>query len=83
MKTKVETGRHSLGMELEQVRFLEFALPDEVFNSVYRSDIGQEYHRLLHTIGCNPNEYSKAERLYRTLLSSILADGNFWSTYIN
>ena len=70
-------------MELEQVRFLEFALPDEVFEYVYQSDIGQEYHALLNTVGCSASEYGRAERNYRSLLSSILADSNFHTAYIN
>lgn len=72
-----------LDMEMEQVRFLEFALPDEVYESVYRSEVGQEYHVMLNTVGCTANEYGKAERNYRTLLNAILSDRNFWSVYIN
>lgn len=80
---KSETDKYSLGMELEQVRFLEYALPDEVFHSVYEGDIAKEYHAMLHMKGCNGNEFGRAERTYRNLLNSILEDGNFWRAYIN
>ena len=73
----------AIGMELEQVRFLEFALPDEVFNSVYESDIAKEYHAMLRMKGCSGKDFGKAERTYRNFLNSILTDRNFWSAYIN
>jgi hypothetical protein len=78
-----ELSNSNLEMELEQVRFLEFALPDEVYYSIYGSEIVQEYHTLLNRVGCREEEYGKAERLYRTLLTSILSDKKFWSAYIN
>lgn len=78
-----QLSNSNIQMELEQVRFLEYALPDEVFESVYRSDIGQEYYIALHDSECSANRYSKAEQEYRTLLASILADRYFWSAYIN
>lgn len=73
----------SLAMQLEQVRFLEFVLPDEIYESVYESDIGQEYHSLLKYKGCTAIEFGRAEQLYRTLLMSILTDGKLMSRFIN
>jgi hypothetical protein len=78
-----QINKVGLAMELEQVRFLEFALPDEVYESVYRSDIGQEYHTLLNTVGCSASEYGKAERNYRSLLISVLSNSNFRTAFIN
>jgi hypothetical protein len=83
MRLTVDTGVYSLAMELEQVRFLEFILPDEVYDSVYRGDISQEYHKLLHKSGCDANEFSIVERTYRTLLTSIITDSNFHKAFVN
>jgi hypothetical protein len=79
----IELSSSNLEMELEQVRFLEFALPDEVFENIYKSDIAQKYHRLLHNKGCKANEYGRAERIYRSLLISVLSDINFRTAFIN
>jgi len=83
MRTAVETGRYSLAMELEQVRFLEASLPEEIYDRVVHSDIAREYDRTLRTTGCSVSEYDTAERQYRTLLTSILTDSRLMSQFIN